>query len=86
MKESKKTTGNLHKYTDLHVKPTDTHQYLRMDSCHPHHSKTSIPYSQALRLRQICLEEEHLSKWTHELKKHILKRGYRKQQLNYDID
>ena len=28
--------------TDLHVKPTDTHQYLRMDSCHPHHCKTSI--------------------------------------------
>ena len=50
--------------TDLHVKPTDTHQYLRMDSCHPHHCKTSIPYSQALRLRRICSEEEHLLKWT----------------------
>ena len=56
-----------------------------MDSCHPYHCKTSIPHSQALRLRLICLEEEHLSKWTLELKKHLLKRGYCEQQLNYDI-
>ena len=53
--------------TDLHVKPTDTHQYLRMDSCHPHHCKTSIPYCLALLLHRICSEEEHLSKWTREL-------------------
>ena len=37
--------------TDLHVKPTDTHQYLRVDSCHPQHCKSLIPYNQALRLR-----------------------------------
>ena len=36
--------------TDLHVKPMDTHQYLHMDSCHPQHCKSSIPYSQALHL------------------------------------
>ena len=45
--------------TDLHVKPTDRHQYLRMDSCHPKHCKTAIPYSQALRLLRICSEEEN---------------------------
>ena len=39
--------------TDLHVKPTDTHQYLRIHNCHPHHCKTSIPYSQALCLCRI---------------------------------
>ena len=71
--------------TDLHVKPTDTHQYLRMDSCHPHHCKTSIPYSQALRLRRICSKDQHLQKWTRELKEHLIKRGYREQQLNNEI-
>ena len=60
--------------TDLCVKPTDTHQYLQMDSYHPQHCKSLIPYSQALLLRRICLEEEHLQKWTHELNKHLLKR------------
>ena len=36
--------------TNLHIKPTDTHQYLRTNSCHPRHFKTDIPYGQALRL------------------------------------
>ena len=30
--------------TDLYVKPTDTHQILLATSCHPTHSKRSIPY------------------------------------------
>ena len=34
--------------TDLHIKPTNTHQYLRMDSCHSHHWKILIPYNQVL--------------------------------------
>ena len=40
--------------TDLYIKPTYKHQYLRMDSCHPKHCKASIPFNQALRLRRIC--------------------------------
>ena len=34
--------------TDLFTKPTDTHQYLAADSCHPRHCKKAIPFSQAL--------------------------------------
>ena len=72
--------------TDLHVKPTDTHQYLRMDSFHPQHCKSSISYSQALRFRLICSENEHLQNWTRELKTHLLKRGFHEQQLNKEIN
>ena len=72
--------------TDLHVKPPDTHQYLRMDSCDPQHCKSSIPYSQALHLQWNCSEDEHLQKWTHELKKQLLKWRYHKRQLNKEID
>ena len=36
--------------TDLYSKPTDKHQYLYYSSCHPKHTKTSLPYSLALRL------------------------------------
>ena len=71
--------------TALHVKLTDTYQYLRMDSCHTHLCKISIPYSQALRLRRICSEDQHLQKWTRELKRHLIKRGYREQQLDNEI-
>ena len=38
--------------TDLYVKPTDKHQYLAYNSCHPRGCKTSIPYAQAMRLRR----------------------------------
>ena len=37
------------------MKPTDTHQYLEASSCHPSHCKTSIPFSQALRLNRFVL-------------------------------
>ena len=40
--------------TDDHQKPTDCHPYLDYTSAHPSHFKSSIPYSQALRLRRIC--------------------------------
>ena len=29
--------------TDIFYKPTDTHQYLHFPSCHPRHTKRSIP-------------------------------------------
>ena len=40
--------------TDLHTKTTDCHQYLHFSSSHPYHIKTSIIYSQTLRLSKIC--------------------------------
>ena len=60
---------------DLHIKPTDIHQHLQMDICNARHCKTSIPYSQALRLHQTCSEEEYLLNCTRELKKHLLNEG-----------
>ena len=38
---SANNSGNI--TTDLHIKPTDTHQYLLATSCHPNHTKRSIP-------------------------------------------
>ena len=35
-------------HTDLYCKPTDKHQYLYYTSCHPKHTKNSLPYSLAL--------------------------------------
>ena len=55
--------------TDPYTKPTDKHQYHRMDSCHPFHCKAPIPYSQALHLRRICLEEKRISEEEHGCRK-----------------
>ena len=42
----KLTDGKI--ITDLHCKPTDSHQYLHYDSCHAEHIKRSIIFSQTL--------------------------------------
>lgn len=42
--------------TGLYGKPTDSHQYLQANSCHPCHRKKVILYSQALKLNHICSE------------------------------
>ena len=44
--------------TDIYNKPTDKHQYLSSQSCHPKHCTKSIPYSQALRIKRICSNEQ----------------------------
>ena len=68
-----KVNGAFH--TDVYSKPTDAHQYLNFKSCHLPHVKRAIPYSQGLRLRQICnsgVFEDKLG----ELKGFLVKRGY----------
>ena len=45
--------------TDLYSKPTDKHQYLHYSSCHPKHTKTSLPYSLAT---ETMLQRNSLSK------------------------
>ena len=44
--------------TDIYNKLTDKHQYLSPQSCHPKHCTKSIPYSQALRIKRICSNEQ----------------------------
>ena len=66
---------------DLYCKPTDRHQYLQQNSCHPHHTKTSIPYSQSLRLRRICSQDEDFERRTEQLKEHLRLRGYHAQEV-----
>ena len=61
-----------HIVTDLFTKPTDTHQYLHQRSCHPSHQKSTIPYSQALRLRRICSQEPDYFTHTKELRQHLV--------------
>ena len=40
--------------TSIYYKATDSHSYLNFSSSHPYNCKSSIPYSQFLRLRKIC--------------------------------
>ena len=63
-------------YTDLYSKPTDSHNYLRFNSAHPSHCKTSLPNSQFLRLRRICTRIEDYDTNAAMLASHFIRRGY----------
>ena len=62
---------------DLHNQPTDGHQYLPLNSCHPNHCNKGIPYNQSLRIRRICSSDDTTNKRLDELRGHLLSRGYK---------
>ena len=67
--------------TDLYIKPTDTHQYLHPASCHPGHIKSSIPFSQTLRILRICSERSTADRHIANLVQHLVKRGHSKKKV-----
>ena len=71
--------------TDLYCKPTDKHQYLLHSSSHPYHTKKSIPYSLALRLRRICSKDEFFDTRSSELERYLTKRGYKNNFVKSQI-
>ena len=60
----------------LYVKPTDTHSYLDYGSCHPQSTKSSIPFSQFLRIRRNCTEWTEFLRHSIKLFYHFSLRGY----------
>ena len=63
-------------YTDLYSKPTDSHNYLLYDSAHPSHLKSSLPYSQLLRVRRICKRTEDFDLNAIIIASHFKRRNY----------
>ena len=78
--------GNNHTETDLHTKPTDKHQYLLKTSCHPSHTKQTIPFSLFLRIRRICSNDAFFDNRSEELIKHLIKRGYSRKIQQRDAN
>ena len=71
--------------TDLHVKPTGTHQYLDSSSWNPNHCKKSIPYSQVLRLNRICSNNAFFDQRCNELEHWLHERGYSERVVKQEI-
>ena len=67
--------------TTLYTKPTDTHSYLHFHSAHPRHLKINLPFSQALRIRRICSEDNELTKNMNNLITNFTMRGYKQQKV-----
>ena len=62
--------------TSLYRKPTDGQQYLHYRSCHPLHTRTSIPYAQLCRFTRICSDPVELEREKAWLGKRLALRGY----------
>ena len=72
--------------TDVYQKATDCHPYLDYTSAHPSHFKTSIPYSQALRLRRICDDQETLKKRIRQYTDYFVAFGYRQSFIKKEME
>ena len=68
--------------SDLYVKPMDKHQYLLPTSNHPPHVHRHLPYSLAIRLRQIISVDERFIMRLEELKAFLLARGYQSTDID----
>ena len=71
--------------TSLYSKPNDCHQHLQYGSCHPEHTKRSIVYSQALRIKSVCSQESDYNKHSLNLRSWCLKRGYPEKIINTEV-
>ena len=68
--------------TDLYCKPTNSHNYLPWNSCHPKGTKKGIPYSQALRIRRICSEPHYFNKRLYQLGGYLRSCNYPPKYIN----
>ena len=73
-------------HADLYIKPTDCHHYLHYQYPHPLHIKTSIPFSQALRVNRICSSEKDFKTHVSHMEEWLLARGYSEIVANNQID
>ena len=62
--------------TSIYYKDTDSHSYLNFSSSHPSSCKSSIPYSQFLRLRKICSENDDFDIEATRMETFFVARGY----------
>ena len=62
--------------TDLHIRPTDFHQYLHYSSGHPEHTKRSIVYSQLLVVSWVYSRENDFNRHKSNMKISFQKRRY----------
>ncbi len=62
--------------TKAYSKPTDSHNYLSYQSCHPHHCKQGLPYSQFLRIRRLCSNITDFETKVLDMANHFIRRGY----------
>ena len=71
--------------TDVYTKPTDTHQCLHINSCHPNHAKKNIAFSQATRILRICSDPATARSRCNELIEYLVRRGHGRRRTQLEV-
>lgn len=69
-------------HTSLYVKPTDKNSILHASSFHPSSLKQGLPYSQFLRVRRICSDDNDFQTESEKMYTQFLDRGYGRKTLD----
>ena len=72
-------------YIYLYTKPTDTHQYLHMNSCHRNHVKKAIAFSQATRILRICSDPATALSRCNELIEYLVHHGHGRRRTQLEV-
>lgn len=70
------TTKGPRLATSVYRKPTDRNKYLNFHSSHVRHCKTAILYSQALRFRRICSNQNDFASYCDQLRIDFARQKY----------
>ena len=62
--------------TSIYYEETDSRSYLNFKSSHPFICKSAIPYSQFLRLRKICSEDDDFEESANSMETFFVAHGY----------
>jgi hypothetical protein len=68
--------------TNLYIKPSNSQIYLDYHSNHPEHTKSSIPYSQALRVIERCSRQEQVDMHLENLKGKLIQKNYPEEVID----
>ena len=80
----KNENGTL--WTTFYRELSDRRNFLHYQSAHPKALKDSIPYRQALRIKQICSETSEVIKNLRDLKYAFIERGYHSKILDHHFE
>ena len=75
----------MEKFTDLHVKPTDRHQYLHFSPARPNYTKCSVVFSQSLRISRLRSKESDFERNKENMRLWFVKREHPEKLIDSEI-
>ena len=71
--------------TTFYKKPTDRQNFLHVNFAHPLSLKESIPYSEALKVKHVCLTFDEYKKHSNDLVRRFMRKAYKENIIRNQI-